>query len=160
MKMKFLSLATLAAALTMPFAVMAADAKVGEVSIGKPWARASAASVRNGAAFMALTNAGTQPDRLIKAATPVAERAELHTHLMDNGVMRMRQIEAIDLAPGAPTMLQPGGLHVMLMNLKEPLKEGSAVPLTLTFEKAGEVTVEVPVAGPGAMGPAMTHHGH
>jgi copper(I)-binding protein len=80
-------------------------------------------------------------------ATPVAESAELHAHIMDGDVARMRPVEAIEVSPGEPTVLEPGGFHVMLMGLKQPLNEGEVFPLTLTFEKAGEVTMEVPIRG-------------
>lgn len=126
----------------------------GPVSVTGAWARAGAPAAKAGAAFLTVTNAGSAPDRLVAARTPIAEKAELHTHLMDNGVMKMRAVDAIDVAPGAPVTLKPGGLHVMLMGLKQPLTEGSRFPVTLTFDKAGAVTVEVTVQGAAAMGPA------
>ncbi|MEW5726189.1 MAG: copper chaperone PCu(A)C, partial [Pseudomonadota bacterium] len=113
----------------------------------------SALSARNGAAFMTITNNGKEADRLVKASADVSATVELHTHLMEDGVMRMRKIEGIDVEPGAAIVLKPGGFHVMLINLKVPLKEGSRFPLTLTFQKGGDMVVEATVAGAGAMGP-------
>ena len=93
------------------------------------------------------------PDRLIEVATPVADRAQMHAHSMDHGVMKMRPLDAIEIAPGSPTVLAPGGLHVMLFKLDHPLGEGMRFPLTLTLERAGLLTVEVEVHKIGAMGP-------
>jgi copper(I)-binding protein len=109
------------------------------------WARAPAGAARNGAAYMTIRNQGAAADRLLAASSPVAGTVELHTHLKDGDVMRMRQVTAVDIAPGGPAVLQPGGLHVMLLDLKAPLKEGESFPLTLTFEKAGKVTVSVAI---------------
>lgn len=129
----------------------AADYQAGAVKIEQPWARASAGPAANGGAFMTLTNAGA-PDRLLKAASPVARIVELHTHLNEDGVMKMRPVPAIDLAAGAKVELKPGSFHVMLIGLHAPLKEGTQFPLTLTFEKAGTVEIQVAVQKPGAMG--------
>lgn len=156
------TLARFAAALTVAALTFAAEGALadGGVSVSQPWARATAPSARNGGAFMVVTNGGAEPDRIVSAQTPVAEKAELHTHAMDNGVMKMRPVDAIELAPGEPAVLRPGGLHVMLLGLKQPLTQGSRFPITLTFAKAPPVTVDVPVLGAAAMGPegaAMTH---
>jgi hypothetical protein len=131
----------------------------GDVTVEAPWARASLGMAKAGAAYMTLHNTGTAPDRLLSAETPVAEVAELHTHLMDDGVMRMRQVRAVEVAPGSGTVLQPGGLHVMLMGLKAPLKAGETFPLTLTFERGGETTVEVAVRSLGEGAPRTDGHG-
>ncbi|NUB27655.1 copper chaperone PCu(A)C [Azospirillum brasilense] len=128
--------------------------KAGPVDIEHPWARATAPSAPNGSAYMVLSTHGPDSDRLLSASTPVADKAELHTHLMDNGVMKMRQVDAIEVSPGSPTALQPGGLHVMLFGLKQPLAPGKAFPLTLTFEKAGPVTVQVDVQSAGSAAPS------
>lgn len=119
----------------------------GDLTIDHPWARASA--IANSAAYMVITTKGDAPDRLVAASSPVAATVELHTHVVEGDVMRMRPVKAIDIDPGAPAVLAPGGLHVMLMGLKGPLEEGKRFPLTLTFEKAGPVTIDVPVAAAG-----------
>lgn len=130
----------------------------------QPWARATAGAARAGAAYMTLVNHGHETDRLIGAKSDLAARTEIHTHLMDNGVMKMRKVDGIDVAPGTPTVLQPGGLHVMFMGLKAPFKEGQQLPLTLVFEKAGDVPVTFTVQGVGARQPDHNHdhttHGH
>lgn len=115
------------------------------------WARASAGMARAGGAFMTIVNPGPEDDRVVAARTPVSPIAELHTHIKDGDVMRMRQVPEIAVPAGETVVLQPGGLHVMFMKLDAPLTEGQTFPLTLTFEKAGEQTVEVTVMGPGAM---------
>lgn len=125
--------------------------KVGDLTIEEPWARATAAGQANGAAYLKIRNGGAT-DKLVSASAPVAGVVELHTHLMDGTTVRMRKVEAIDVAGGAITELKPGGLHVMLIGLKAPLKAGEKFPLTLKFERAGEVKVDVEVraAAPGS----------
>jgi len=125
-------------------------ASVGDIAIAAPFARAT--PVKVGGAFMVLRNSGKADDKLVKAASPVAEHVELHEHVMEDGAMRMRPVDGVPVPAGGSTALQPGGYHVMLIGLKQPLKEGERFPLTLTFEKAGTVTIEVPVVKPGATG--------
>lgn len=132
-------------------------ARVGDITIVDPWVRASLGNAPNSVAYMRLETEGA-PDRLVGAETPVAERVGLHTHLMEDGVARMRPIDAIEVAPGAPTVLEPGGLHLMLMGLTQRLEVGAAVPLTLAFEDAGSVELEVPVRG--MAGSAQDSGGH
>jgi copper(I)-binding protein len=133
-------------------------AAAADLEVHHPWARASLGAHQTGAAYLALVNFGESADRLVAVSTPAAKRAELHGHSMDDqGVMKMRPVEAIEVTPKSEAHLQPGGLHVMLMGLVAPLKEGDAFPMTLRFEKAGEIQVTVTVLAPTAMGPA--HHG-
>ena len=112
---------------------------------------------------MTLEIMGEEPDRLIGGSSPVAEKAELHTHIMEGGVAKMRPVDAIEVAAGTPTVLEPGGLHLMLIGLNQKLEEGATMPLTLVFENAGEVTLEVPIkgmaGGMGAAGHGATDHG-
>lgn len=136
---------------------MPAASRAGDIVIEQPFARATPAKV--GGVFMTLKNAGGSADRLMKAASPVAESVELHTHVKDGDAMRMRPVENIPVPAGSQTALEPGGYHVMLIGLKQPLKEGAQFPLTLTFEKAGTVTIQVPVMKAGSMGDAG-HGGH
>ena len=124
----------------------AGETKIGAVTVGDAWARATAPSQQVGAAYLTLSNAGTAADRLIAATSPVAERVELHTHTIDaQGVARMRQVDAIEVEAGAEVALAPGGLHIMLIGLTQPLAPDTTFPLTLRFADAGEVTVEVAV---------------
>lgn len=139
----------------------AAEFTAGELRIEQPWARASATqNAKAGAAYFTLVNLGAEADRLIGVATPRAKMASLHHSVMDQGVMKMLPVAAIEVSPGEPAVLRPGGLHVMLMGLKAPLIEGESFPLTLTFEKAGSIEIEVMIQGPAAMQPGMMHqHG-
>ena len=110
---------------------------------------------RAGGAFLTIENTGDTPDRLLKAASPVAARTEVHTVIKEGDVMRMREVQAIELAPKSKTELKPGGYHIMLMELAAPLKAGDRFPLTLVFEKAGAVTVDIVVEK--MSGPAPDH---
>ena len=135
-------------------------AQTPSVVVEKAWARATPGESRTGGVFMTLVEKGTAPDKLVRAATPLAGKVELHTSTTEDGIMKMRPVTAITVEPGKPTELKPGGYHVMLMDLKQPLKEGDSFPLTLSFEKAGEVAVTVKVEKAGAMTPGhMTGHG-
>ena len=132
-------------------AAPAADmAEVGDITIQEPWARASLGNAPNSAAYMSLETSDAAPDRLISGSTPMADRVELHTHVMEGGVAKMRPVDAIEVAPGEPTVLEPGGLHVMLRGLTQKLEAGRTMPLTLVFEHAGAVTLEVPIKGVAA----------
>jgi periplasmic copper chaperone A len=133
----------LAVALMTGQAFAADSAKVGSLEIEKAWARPTATA--NGAVYLEIENKGTATDKLVAASTTAAAKAELHTHLMEGGIARMRPVDGIEVTPGSATVLRPGGLHVMLLGLKAPLKTGDTITLTLTFEKAGKVDVTVPV---------------
>jgi copper(I)-binding protein len=124
---------------------LAHDYKLGDLEIHHPWARASIGAAKAGAAYMSVVNQGTSPDHLIGAASPVAEKVQIHTNLIEDGVAKMRPLEAVEVNPGEPTVLQPGGIHIMLMGLEAPLVEGQTFPLTLNFEKAGTIEVEVKI---------------
>jgi copper(I)-binding protein len=131
-------------------AASAAEYKLGEMTVSHPWARASAGNAKTGAAFLSVTNKGGA-DRLLSAEAAVSKTVELHTHIKDGDVMMMRKVEAIDIPANGAVKLEPGGLHIMFINLLEPLKEGTNIPLVLTFEKAGKLKVEAKVQGAGAM---------
>ncbi|MDW3117560.1 MAG: copper chaperone PCu(A)C [Roseovarius pacificus] len=125
----------------------ALPAFAADIMVQDPYARSSAMMATSGAAFMQIMNHGETDDRLIGAASPVAEMVQLHTHKEDeNGVMRMIHVEeGFPVAAGETLMLARGGNHVMFMGITEPFEQGDTIPLTLTFEKAGDITVEVPV---------------
>ena len=148
MLLKTLLLPAALAAVVLTQPVAAAD-----ISVQDPFARASAGMAQAGAAFMTLKNASAVNDQLVAASTPVSATAELHNHIKEGDVVRMRQVPSIEVPAGGSVALQPGGLHVMLLGLKQPLREGETFPLTLTFAHAGAVTVEVPVKSAGEMAP-------
>ncbi|MBB4265059.1 copper chaperone PCu(A)C [Roseospira visakhapatnamensis] len=138
---------------TVPTAAAAADVTLGPLTIEQPWARASAGMARAGAAFMTITNDGAA-DRLIAAAADVSDVVELHTHIKDGDVMRMRKIDAIEITGGTATHLRPGGLHIMFIGLHAPLEKGETFPVSLTFETAGTIDITVTVQDVAAMAPA------
>lgn len=148
MQLKTLLLPAALAAVVLARPVVAAD-----ISVQDPFARASAGMAQAGAAFMTLKNTSAVNDQLVAASTPVSATAELHNHIKEGDVVRMRQVPSIEVPAGGSVALQPGGLHVMLLGLKQPLREGETFPLTLTFAHAGAVTVEVPVKSAGEMAP-------
>nr|WP_237182563.1 copper chaperone PCu(A)C [Roseomonas marmotae] len=148
-----------AGCLALPIPALAHSYKAGEIEIAHPWSRAAPAGI-TGAGYMTLTNKGGTADRLVGARAVIARTVEIHTHSMEGGVMRMRPVPGIDLPPGASVTLQPGGLHIMLIGLKQPLVKDSRVPLTLVFEKAGEVPVELAVEAAGSRGGGGREHGH
>jgi len=121
------------------------------IVVERPWARATPAGARTGAAYATLINNGSSSDSLLSATTPVADKVQFHSTSEENGVSRMREMDTVEVAPGARVTFSPGGMHIMVVGLKQPLKEGQTFPLTLTFEKAGKVDVTVPVAKVGAM---------
>jgi len=118
--------------------------KAGGIEIGHPYARSTLAGQPTGGAYLTLTNKGPA-DRLLSISANVGERVELHSMAMEGDVMRMRQVDTIDLPAGRTVELKPGGLHIMLLGLKAPLKAGDTFPMTLTFEKAGAIDVVVNV---------------
>jgi copper(I)-binding protein len=156
--------AALAGALcAVAIAAAAHGAKVGDIAIGHPFATPSIAGMTNGAAYLAsIENKGAVADRLVRASTPAAARVEIHTMSVDaQGVMRMREVDGIALAPKAKVQMKPGaGMHLMLIGLKEPLKEDASFPMTLEFERAGKVEVKVIVGQPKPGGAAAEGHMH
>ena len=135
----------------LPLMAVAGDTEAGGVKISSVWSRATPGGAKVGAAFLEIS--AKDGDALISATSPVCETVELHTHTMDDGVMKMRRIDKIEIEGGKSVSLKPGGHHLMLMGLKAPLKEADRVPLTLVFEKAGPVNVEATVGAVGAKGP-------
>lgn len=132
----------------------------GPLDVTDVWARATPGKVPNGAAFLTINNHRDVPDKLLSASSNVAERAEVHEHVMQNNIARMRKVEGLVIDGHSHKMFKPGGHHVMLMGLKHPLKEGDSFPLTLVFEKAGKVDVTVQVKGIGAKGEHGDHGNH
>ena len=129
----------------------AAMAQAGQIDVKDAWARATPGKAENGAAY--LTIVSPTADRLVSVSSPAAKKAGLHTMTMDGGVMKMRPLVGVDVPANEPVTLKPGGMHIMLQGLNEPLQAGKSFLLTLTFEKAGQREVEVAVEKPGAMGP-------
>jgi copper(I)-binding protein len=125
----------------------------GDIEIGAPWARATPPGASVAGGYASITNRGSAPDRLLGASSPAAEQVQLHVMSMRGGVMRMQQVPAFDVPAGGALTLEPGGKHLMFFGLKEPFKEGAKIPVTLRFEKAGEVAVQLSVGAMGASAP-------
>jgi copper(I)-binding protein len=127
-----------------------------QVSVEQPWTRATPPGAKVGAGFMRLRNAGAA-DRVVGASSPVAGRIEMHVTLREGDVMKMREMKSFEIPAGGSFELKPGGAHLMLLDLKRPLKKGEKVPLTLKLEKGGEVKAELTVEELGARQPAHNH---
>ncbi len=141
------------AAMLLPFAARAQHGATtaGSLTLEAPWTRA-AGQGGQGAGFLTIRNS-CAADRLLSASTPAAGRAELHTMLRDGDVMRMRQVEGIAVPANGAVALAPGGLHIMLIGLTRPMAVGESVPVTLVFERAGPVTLNLSVQAAGARQP-------
>lgn len=155
--MKIFSIALLA---SLPFAAAIAPASAhdSKISIEKPWARASIGTSRPTAAFMTIRNPSNSTDRLVKVSTPIAGVAEIHQTRIKDGQAVMMKLEGLTIPARGMVMLKPGGYHIMLMRLKAPVVKGTKLPLTLTFEHGGTITVDARVMSPGAGG--HEHHNH
>jgi copper(I)-binding protein len=143
-------------------AALAHSYKAGSIDIDHPTARPTAAGQAVAGGFMTFVNKGTA-DRLLSATTPVAASVQIHSMAMDGNVMKMRQLEALELPTGQVVELKPGSWHLMLMGLKAPLKAGDKFPMTLRFEKTGETVVSVQVEQPqpeAAKVESKHHHQH
>ncbi len=137
----------------------AEEVKAGDLVITQAWTRATPGGAKIGGGYLTIENKGSAPDRLIGGSADVAGKLEVHEMAMNNGVMTMRQLDkGLQIDPGKTVKLAPGGYHLMLMELKSPLKQGDQVPVTLEFEKAGKVKLSFEVQGVGAQGPAAVDH--
>ena len=133
---------------------------LGPLEISGAFTRATLPDAKSGGGFLTIVNTGGEADRLVSAASPVADMVQLHEMKMEGDVMKMSQVEnGIDIAAGETVVLAPGGLHLMFMGLRQAFVEGSAIPVTLTFEKAGTIELELPVgaAAAAAPDPVQTH---
>ncbi len=119
-------------------------AQAADIAVGDPYAREVPPGQPNSAVFMSLENQSAQDRALVAAESPAAEVVELHTHVNENGMMKMRRVERIDIPAGKTVTLKPGGLHVMLIGLKEPLEQGTTVDLTLIYDDGSKTHVMAP----------------
>ena len=128
-----------------------AQTSTNTITVEQAWARATPRGALTGAAYMMLINNGAFADRLLSATTPVADQIQFHRQTEVNGVSRMREVHNVELSPGGKITFKPGDMHMMIVGIKQPLKEGQSFPLTLQFEKAGNIDVTVPIEKVGAM---------
>lgn len=152
--------AALAALLAAP--ARTEPVKAGDLVITQAWSRATPSGAKVAGGYLTVENKGTSADRLVGGSGDIAGRIEIHEMAMEGGVMKMRELDkGLVIAPGKTVKLAPGGNHLMLMDLKNPLKQGDKVPLALQFEKAGKVNVSLDVQGVGAKAPGGDDHsGH
>jgi periplasmic copper chaperone A len=149
--MKRLAIAAALLALGASVAWAQSD-RIGSIAVSNLWAPAATGSTfTNTAVYLSLTDTGTKSDELVGASSGVAQKTELHVFDVERGVYGMHTVDGIEVTPGgAATVLRPGGAHIMLESLKRPLRAGSTFPLTLIFQRAGKLQVEVRVESPSA----------
>jgi copper(I)-binding protein len=132
----------------------AQEVKAGDLVITQAWTRATPNGAKIGGGYLSIENKGTSPDRLVGGSADIAGKLEVHEMAMQDGVMKMRPVDSgLTIDAGKTVKLAPGGYHLMMFDLKNPLKQGDTVPVTLKFEKAGEVKVTLSVQGIGAQAP-------
>ena len=140
-------------------AASSAAVKVGDLVLVAPWTRQPPDGARVAGGFLKITNNGKTSDRLVGGSAPFAKRFEVHEMAMADGVMKMRELtKGLEIKPGETVELKPGSYHVMYMDITERPKTGTSVKTTLKFEKAGDVTIDVPVVAPGQSGAAPKLH--
>ena len=140
----------------------AEDIKAGDLVISQAWSRATPNGAKIAGGYLTIENRGAAPDRLIGGSGDIAGKVEVHEMSMNNGVMTMRPLDkGLAIEPGKTVKLAPGGYHLMMFDIKGPLKQGEKVPVTLEFKKAGKVNLSLDVQGVGAQAPGgMDHSGH
>ena len=131
-----------------------------QIQVEKPWARATAPGAKVAGGYMVIRNAGAAGDKLVSASSSAAAKVELHVHINDNGVMKMREVPGYDVPAKGAFELKPGGAHLMFMDIKRPFKEGEKLPVKLKFEKAGEVSAEFHVGRIGDRAAPIDHSKH
>lgn len=152
--MKLMTISALALSLFASAAM--AETKVGDLVLTDPFTRATLPNAPVAGGFLNVMNMGDTDDTLIAATSEIAAMTEIHTMEMDGDVMRMRELEdGLPIPAGETVVLKPGGFHLMFMQLNGPLVEGETVSVTLTFQQAGDVTLDLPVAAFNAR--AMGH---
>jgi periplasmic copper chaperone A len=158
MQIRMFTLASLAALMACLLAAPCAradDVKAGDLVISQAWSRATPNGAKIGGGYLTIENKGSAPDRLIGCSSDLAGSVQVHEMTVINGVMKMRPLDGgLTIDPGKTVKLAPGGYHLMLMELKGPLKQGDKLPVMLEFEKAGKVQVSLDVASIGAQAPA------
>jgi periplasmic copper chaperone A len=155
------TLLTLAAATLLIVAASFAFAQGASIQVEQPWARATPAGASTGAVYLTITNKSQEMDRFLSASSDVADKLQIHEMKVVNGVMEMREVTGgVAVAANGSVELKPGSYHLMLMGLKKPLKAGETIPLTLDFEKAGKVSITVPIRAMGVGHDDMPGMGH
>ena len=144
----------------LTFVTSAEDFRAGSIHIRAPFSSALPPISKNGAVYLTLTNHGHLSDQFVGAATPIAEHAEIHTHRMEDGMMKMRKVDDVELPPHEEIVFAPGGKHIMLIGLSQALREGEHFPLMLHLKEAGHVMVKVVIEATGATSATKSEHDH
>jgi periplasmic copper chaperone A len=153
--------AALIAVAAMTATALAHDYRVGDLKIDHPWSRVTPEGAKAAGGFMTITNTGTLPDKLIGGTFVAAATFEVHEMSMTDGVMKMRQLDkGLEIKPGATVELKPGSFHVMLIGLKQPMKEGEKIKGTLVFERAGTIEVDYKIEPMGTRASGGADHDH
>ena len=153
-----LGIALIAALVVTP--ARAEEVKAGDLVITQAWSRATPGGAKVGGGYLTIENKGSAPDRLIGGSADVADKVQVHEMAVNNGVMTMRPLDkGLVIEPGKTVKLAPGGYHLMLLELKSPLKQGDKLAVTLEFERAGKVALSLDVQGVGAQGPSSSDGG-
>ena len=158
-----LGLAVFVAALSFASAhgVLAHEFKVGDLEIEHPWSRETPTGARVAGGYFSVKNTGSSPDRLVSIASDISAKTEIHQMAVNDGVMTMREVEGgLEIPAGGEVAFKAGGYHLMFIDLKRQPKKGESFPATLTFQKAGSVTVDFAVEGMGETGGAAVEHDH
>jgi copper(I)-binding protein len=140
-----------AASAVLPANALGEEYRLDSLRIDHPLARATPPGARTGIVFLTVDNASNTADRIVRASTPLAAGVALHQMAVEEGMMKMRAVPSIEIRPGARVEFGPGAYHLMLLDLKQPLRVGEKFPLTLTFARGGAITVSVQVEEMGAM---------
>ena len=130
---------------TLLLLTLIASPALAQITIADAWSRATAPGAKIAAGYMTIRNASRTPDKLMSASSPAADKVQTHVTVKDGDIFRMREVKGYDIPAGGAFELKPGGAHLMLVNIKAPLKEGDKIPLTLRFERAGELKTELHV---------------
>ncbi len=141
-KIQFLAAVALTIAAIIAFTI---TVKAGELRVTASAAPASIGAARTGAAYVTISNETGMADRLVSVASDIARKTEIHNHLMEDGVMKMRRADGVDIPAGGQVTFRPGGYHVMFFGLTAPLQVGDSFRLELAFENAGKTEITVPV---------------
>ncbi|WP_207483006.1 copper chaperone PCu(A)C [Arenibaculum pallidiluteum] len=150
--MRFIARPIAAAALAASLATLPAHARAADIEVHRAWTRATPPGAPTAGGYMVVRNTGATGDRILGGSTPIAERVEVHEMAVVDGVMKMRALaDGLAVPAGGEVTLAPGGHHLMLIGLRDSLKAGTTVPLTLTFEKAGDLRLDLSVAAIGGM---------
>ena len=160
-RLAFRFIAALGLSLGLSTLAIGHEYKVGNIAIDHPYARATAPGQPSAGAYLSIENNGKEKDTLTSISTTIAKSTEVHSMTMDGNVMKMREVSSIDIKPSEKIAMQPGGgFHIMLIGLRKPLKTGDKFPMTLTFEKAGKIEVNVYVEDMSKAGEKTAEHKH